>query len=102
MSLDDWVPRKPVICAQINIGRSEIEALGGVIHSPEAEDQKTEICILKLRSGLIVALVQVHGNSVPGYTLMSMVEQSARGVLGDFMNESGLDVKLITWIPEDS
>ena len=102
LSLNDWVPRRPGMCAQINIDRSQIEALGGVINSPESEAQETDICILRLRSGRIVALARVYGNVLHGYTLMSMEEMETEEALREFMDESGLDPKLVIWVPEDS
>ncbi|MFF0411018.1 hypothetical protein ACFYUY_11285 [Kitasatospora sp. NPDC004745] len=100
MSLESWIPSRPGMCAQLNIGREEIEALGGSVESPIGDIGETEISIFGLNSGRIVALVRIAGNPASGYTLMLNEGGDPGEALREFLAESEIDSSAVTWVPD--
>ena len=93
----DWHPPEPAVIAQLNISRSDVEALGDSETMSDLESGLEELAVFRLDDGDLAALYRHRQNQVPGYTLLAEQDGDRPGVLARFLSETGLTSAVVTW-----
>lgn len=95
LRFDRWAPRKVTVCALLDIDRTDVEAMGGVIESVFEEHAEVSVAVFSLDSGRLVSLVQISGDSAPGFTLLLDGDGSSVEVLHEFLAEARMGASAV-------